>query len=393
MKIVTMYLPQFYETEENNRWWGKGFTEWRAVEGAKAFFEGHNQPRKPLNDRYYNLLDKETMIWQSDLMKKYHIYGQCFYHYWFENGKQILEKPAENLLKWSDIQMPFCFCWANESWVRSWSAIVDSNTWALKFEPAKDSTEDSGILLHQGYGTEYEWKQHFEYLLPFFKDKRYIKIHGKPMFIFYRPDNIQCLSEMTKCWNQWARENGLKGIYFIGGNTSNKRCLDATYLHATGSMFPTNYYKVKNSVKTISYDAVWKYIISQGIIAEKGMYIGGIIDFDTSPRKGKNGVVITECDSIKYEKYLKRLLKLNADLGNEITFINAWNEWGEGMYLEPDKKNSFAFLEATKRALESYTNENIDHDIENDKKININSFYNNVCSCAKPFTECIFKGC
>lgn len=359
MKIVTMYLPQFYVTEENNKWWGEGFTEWRTVNNAEPFFEGHNQPRKPMNGRYYNLLEKRTMMWQAGLMKEYHIYGQCFYHYWFKNGKRVLEKPAENLLKWKDIYMPFCFSWANEPWVRSWSAIVDANIWAQKYEPAKMKSEGNGVLLEQEYGTESDWKEHFDYLLTFFQDRRYIKIEGKPVFMIYRPDNILHLTEMVECWRRWAIDKGLPGIYFIGGNTSSKGCLDAIYFHTTGSMFPANYYTIRNAVKTIPYKRVWDYIVAQAEIAEKGTYIGGIVDFDTTPRKGKNGVVITGCNSLVYEKCLRKLLFFNEKIGNEITFINAWNEWGEGMYLEPDETNTYAFLDATRRALNDYKSEYI----------------------------------
>ena len=367
MKIITMYLPQFHVTEENSRWWGEGFTEWKTVNDAEPFFECHNQPRKPMSDRYYDLLDKKTMIWQAGLMKKYNIYGQCFYHYWFKNGKRVLEKPAENLLKWKDIHMPYCFSWANESWVRSWSIMVDSNVWSQKFEPEESNSEENGVLLKQEYGNESDWKEHFEYLLPFFEDRRYIKIQGKPVFMIYRPDNISSLSEMVDCWNQWAIKKGFPGIYFIGGNTFSKGCLNAAYIHATGSMFPADYYKIKNSVKTISYEKVWSYILAQARGIEKGTFIGGIVDFDTTPRKGKNGIVITECNTKTYEKFLKKLLKLNEELGNEFTFINAWNEWGEGMYLEPDTTNYYGFLEATRNALNSYIYENIQNNTKNNE--------------------------
>lgn len=369
MKIVTMYLPQFHITEENNRWWGEGFTEWTTVNNAEPLFEGHNQPRKPMNDQYYNLLDKKTMMWQADLMKEYNIYGQCFYHYWFKNGKRVLEKPAENLLKWKNIHMPFCFSWANESWVRSWSAMIDSNVWSQKFEPLEFNTEENGILLEQGYGNESDWKEHFDYLLPFFRDQRYIKIEGKPVFMFYRPNNIPSLPEMVKCWNKWSNEQGFPGIYFIGGNSFLKGCLDAVYIHATGSMFPSSYYKVKNSVKTISYEKVWTYILEQARASEKGTYVGGIVDFDTTPRKGKNGIVIMECNDSVYEKFLRKLLKLNEELGNEFTFINAWNEWGEGMYLEPDETNSCGFLEATRRALDHYKDDDIKINVEDNEEL------------------------
>ena len=134
-KIMAFYLPQFHRVPENDEWWGKGFTEWTAVKGAAPLFEGHYQPRVPLNHNYYNLLEHDTMAWQANLMKKYSIDGVCIYHYWFENGRRILEKPAENLLKWTDISMPFCFCWANETWSRTWEKLADANVWSIMYEP------------------------------------------------------------------------------------------------------------------------------------------------------------------------------------------------------------------------------------------------------------------
>ena len=152
-KIISMYLPQFHRVKENDEWWGEGFTEWTAVKQADSLFDGHYQPRIPLNGNYYDLLDKETMQWQADLMKKYGIDGQCIYHYWFKEGRQILEKPAQNLLKWTDIDMPFCFCWANESWARTWSGLKNTNAWSAKQEPKKQG-DHNGLLLEQYYGTE-----------------------------------------------------------------------------------------------------------------------------------------------------------------------------------------------------------------------------------------------
>lgn len=119
VKVISMYLLQFHKVKENDEWWGEGFTEWTAARQALPLFDGHYQPHVPLNANYYDLLDKGTMQWQADLMKKYGIDGQCIYHYWFKDGRQILEKPVENLLRWTDIEMSFCFCWANESWART----------------------------------------------------------------------------------------------------------------------------------------------------------------------------------------------------------------------------------------------------------------------------------
>ena len=215
MKILALYLPQFHRVKENDEWWGEGFTEWTAVKDAMPFFNGHYQPRRPLNDNYYDLMEKKTMRWQARLMKEYGIDGMCMYHYWFKDGRRILEKPAENLLEWKDINMPFCFCWANMTWARTWSNIRNSAVWANKYEGESKEIDD-GILLEQKYGGLLDWKEHFKYLLPFFKDERYIKKDNKPVFVLYKTELIDCLEEMTEKWQEWAVENGFNGIYFIG---------------------------------------------------------------------------------------------------------------------------------------------------------------------------------
>ena len=361
MKIVSLYLPQFHRTKENDEWWGEGYTDWEAVKKAEALFEGHYQPRRPYQDNYYNLLERASMEYQAKLMHEYNIYGQCFYHYWFKDGKKVLNKPAENLLKWKEIDIPFCFCWANESWVRSWSAIVDSNIWAPRFEASSHSENDNGILLEQDYGTCVQWEEHFDYFAVFFKDERYITIDGKPVIMIYRPDNIPCLEDMVACWQKKAESIGLGGVYVIGANTEKQRNMDATYVHATGSMFPPSAYSLVNGVKTIDYGEVWKYIIEVAGTCDLSTYAGGLVDFDTTARKGKNGVAITNCNPEIYKEGLMKLLKINEQHGLPFTFINAWNEWGEGMYLEPDSIREFSFLEATKNALADYHGIEIDN--------------------------------
>lgn len=220
-KVLAMYLPQFYRTKENDEWWGEGFTDWTTVRGAKPLFDGHIQPEVPLNENYYDLLDKETMRSQINLMQKHGIDGICIYHYWFKEGRQILEKPAENLLGWKDLNTQYCFCWANETWARTWSNFGDSNVWAAKYEKNRNY-DDGGILLEQQYGNSKEWDKHFDYLLPFFKDERYIKYEDKPVFVIYRPKLIFCLEEMIELWNLLAKENGFSGVYFIFANCSQR---------------------------------------------------------------------------------------------------------------------------------------------------------------------------
>lgn len=349
MKVLAMYLPQFHNVVENNLWWGEGFTEWTAVKGAKKLFEDHDQPRVPQDNNYYNLLDKDTMIWQSNLMKMYGVDGMCIYHYWFKDGRQILEKPAENLLKWDDIDMPFCFSWANETWARSWSNIREKNVWANTFEDEKIKT-DTGILLEQKYGTREDWIKHFDYLLPFFQDPRYIKIDGKPVFLIYLASIIPCLNDMKELWDDLSKAAGFPGIYIIGSrcNTSTEKVVDAV-LH----MQPRIKKQYSNQVCFIDYESIWNTILKTKRTTKK-TYLGAFVGYDDTPRRGAEGTVILNSTPEKFSYYLSNVMAKSAAWSNEFVFLNAWNEWGEGMYLEPDEKYGYKFLEATLHAKEKF---------------------------------------
>ncbi len=345
MKVIAMYLPQFHRVLENDIWWGEGYTEWTAVRSAEKLYENHYQPRIPLNHNYYDLMQKETMQWQSELMKKYNVYGMCFYHYYFQNGRKILEKPAENLLKWKDIDMPFCFSWANVSWARTWSKILEKNSWNNVAE-LKQGEDDDGILLRQDYGGEKEWREHFNYLVPFFMDDRYIKIDGKPVLIIYRADSIPCLPLMMEVWNKAAKQNNINGLYFIATN-SERQGFDA-YLHQEAT-----YTKAGNKDFIVDYDELCTRIIESAVLSVRNHMLCGFAGFDDTPRKGKNGQII-ESTPDQFYNLMRKLLYLSDIAGNEFIFVNAWNEWGEGMYLEPDEKYGYGYLEALKRALSDY---------------------------------------
>ncbi len=351
-KIYAFYLPQFYRTLENDEWWGEGFTDWVTVKNAKPLFEGHVQPREPME--YYDLLEKETMQRQADLMDKYSIDGFCFYHYYFENGKKILEKPAENLLKWKDIRMPFCFYWANQTWIKSWSNIEGGNVWTYGLGGTENKTsDDNGILLKQSYGGEKDWLEHIEYLMPFFEDKRYIKIDGRPIFIIYMPEDIKCFSDMKKCWDKFMDENGKPHVYFIGRNSYGS-CMDGYMDHepkfAIQEMVGRKYNNDYGIMAVLDYDEVWRKIIANAEVGDNYFY-GGFVGFDTTPRQGKNrGIVIAGQTPQKFKKYLVWLLIKAINCKNDIVFLNAWNEWGESMYLEPDILNGEAYLKAVKEA-------------------------------------------
>lgn len=354
-KIIAYYLPQFHTIPENDAWWGKGFTEWNNVKRAIPRFKGHNQPRIPLGNHYYNLLDSDVQEWQSKIAQENGIYGFCYYHYWY-NGKLLLEKPAEQMLKNDAVTIPFCFSWANHSWRRTWGDYSKT------------------VLMEQVYGGEKEWKAHFEYLLPFFKDKRYIKEDGKPLFLIYRPGDIPDLYRMTCYWNQLAIKNHLPGICFASQDVEYNICQDE---EASNFSYNVEYqpdrakqiyrepryvinakineifnFPWKFSRCTFDYDKLWKIVLRQKPSSEKSIP-GAFVDWDNTPRFAERGTVCVGNTIEKFEKYLALQIKRTRQVyKSEYLFLFAWNEWGESAYLEPDEYNQYGLLEAVKKALQ-----------------------------------------
>lgn len=354
MKIIAYYLPQFHETKENNKWWGKGFTEWTNVKKGKKLFKTHNQPFIPLNNNYYNLLEKKTIEWQTKLAQQYGIYGFCYYHYWFE-GKKILEKPAENLLKWKDINQKFCFCWANHSWKKTWNGLNE-------------------ILIKQTYGNEDKWDEHFNYLLQFFNDERYIKIDNKPVFVIYTPENIKNLNKMIAFFKKRCIENGFNGIYiieskntiknleFISSESSARVLREPNCSLGKRSLLEKIFQKLKSNFKKnyLYFVQKYKYLkfikysigISKEYVNEK-MFPGIFTNWDNTSRHGRRGYVIEDSTPQLFKKYLLEQKKIMKERNVEYIFLNAWNEWAEGMYLEPDEKYKYEYLEAIKEVIDT----------------------------------------
>ena len=357
MKILAMYLPQFHRVKENDEWWGEGFTDWIPTRNAKPLCEGHYQPHIPLHENYYDLTEPDTMRWQAELMHNYGIDGMCIYHYYFKDGQKILEQPIEILLKNKDINMPFCFYWANESWKRSWSNVPNANAWNDDNDKAHSSNSD-GLLLDQQYGDREDWIEHFNYLLDYFRDERYIKIDGKPLFLIYRTSLISCLKPMLSCFREQARLNGFPDLYVIGAYARNSSldCLDGVMYHEppqTISAFRGG--GVGDSEYSIAYDRIIDSVLNEPVIANKKTYFSCFTGFDDTPRRGRRGNALIDSTPDKFRVFLEKTMAKNEVLGNDLTFINAWNEWGEGMHLEPDEKFQYAYLEAVKNAKESYT--------------------------------------
>ncbi|MDF2588867.1 MAG: hypothetical protein K0S41_2708 [Anaerocolumna sp.] len=364
-KILAYYLPQFHEIPENNKWWGKGFTEWVNVKKAESLYEDHYQPRIPIENGYYDLSDVDVMRWQAGIAKENNVYGFCFYHYWFSD-KPLLEKPLINWLNAPDIDLPYCFCWANESWTNGWAKA------------------ESTVIMEQKYGDKEEWRRHFDFLLPFFKDKRYIIEDGMPLIVIYRPYLCGCIIEMLDYWKELAKENGFIGLKIASQrfeNVDNHKdvfnYLDYHIEYQPGHISSVNIEKI-SVIKKIKedfhdfllnkfnidisfrqkkfgpmkrdYDDAWNKILNYDPVDPKAI-AGAFVDWDNTPRYQRRGTVYVGGTPKKFESYLKRQIKhVETKYNNNYVFLFAWNEWGEGGYLEPDKKNGYAYLNAVKNA-------------------------------------------
>lgn len=368
-KVIAYYLPQYHEIPENNEWWGKGFTEWTNVKKAKPFFRGQVQPRVPLNNNYYDLMDKSTIEWQTELANKAGLYGFCYFHYYFKDGRKILEKPAENLLRWKDINQRFCFFWANIEWRRTWSnAKQPATNWSAEGE----KVEGDGILLEQDYGDQQAWREHFEYLLPFFQDQRYIKIDGKPVFAIYYLDIIECAEEMFALWDKMAKENGFPGLYLLSVNQdhANNPYINGILHYGNGMLKQSMEYKVMSLPRLIinkisrclgkgnkipnilDYKRYWKYLLRDKPYGTIQNFPGATVGYDETPRRGKDSMCLKNGNPSLFAKYLRRqLLRAQEVFGTEYLFLDAWNEWGEGNYLEPDTTYGYGYLKALKHAI------------------------------------------
>lgn len=365
-KIIANYLPQYHRIPENDRWWGEGFTDWVAVKRAVPLFENHRQPRVPMNDNYYDLSEAENIRWQAKLAKEHGIYGFGIYHYWFSSEMHLLQKPSEIILENKDIDIHFMFIWDNFTWKRTWSKLNTGAAYAPSFDgEQKSGNEDNGILAELKYGGKEEWKAHFDYLLSFFKDERYIKIDNKPVFSFYQSrNNFPLIKEMVAYWDELAKENGFAGMMCLSKDILypvklERRMKYYPFQMTTPLLFlkykiKTKIYQKRNETAIWDYDEVWNDILLESRLSAKDTYLCGFVDYDDSPRRGNKARIIVGGTPEKFEKYMRKLLKISQKQNKEYVFLMAWNEWGEGSYLEPDSGYRYQYLEAIKRL----TNEN-----------------------------------
>jgi len=347
IKSIAFYLPQFYPFTENNVFWGKGFTEWTNVSKARPLFQGHYQPRLPGELGFYDLRLKEVMKRQVELAKKYGIFGFCFHHYFFD-GKPVMRRPFELFMKNPDLNFPFCLHWANEPWTARFDGYADHGD----------------VLLHQNHSPEDDVAFLID-IEPALKDQRYILVEGKPLLIVYRPGLFPDFKETVERWREQSLKMGFKGIYiamvetiFEGNPDPGKYGVDAVV------EFPPHFIRhIEVSNKIRFYDdnfngEVYSYpeVVKGEIERPKSVHTlfrGIFPQWDNTARR-KDPKIFYGSTPELYQKWFSHLVdytRKNLPNDRQFIFINAWNEWAEAAYIEPDRKYGYAWLNATARAL------------------------------------------
>lgn len=367
-----MYFPQFHAIAENDTWWGPGFTDWHNVRSATPQFDGHYQPRVPLGNNYYDQCDLATLRWQVDLARRHGVYGFCHYHYWFD-GRQLLQTPTNLWLDNPDIDLPFCLSWANETWTRRWDG------------------RDHEVLIQQTHPpTRDSWRRHFECLIRAWTDPRAIKVDGKPVFAIYRPHRIPRIDDMLAYWRELARAEGLPGLYFVYQQQyelPDARCLqsfDAQFefqpfstINAPGyqksALRRSRLYRLfrrfpercQDQLRTLrerfvrgltlhDYDDIWRHIAEPPSAPALTTYPGAFVDWDNTARYKERATVYVGASPDAFGRHMAHLVATMAArrLPENFIFLNAWNEWSEGAYLEPDQRYGCGYLEALKAVLD-----------------------------------------
>ena len=351
-RIIAFYLPQYHPIPENDAWWGKGFTEWTNVGKAKPLYRGHYQPRVPADLGYYDLRVPETRQAQADMARSYGVEGFMYWHYWFGGGKRLLERPFNEVLARGEPDFPFALAWANETWKGFAHGLTNRNT-----------------LIEQRYLGEQDYIDHFHAVLPAFRDRRYITVDGKPLFMVYKPLQHPDMQAFVELWQRLARENGLPGIYFVGQADVGQEQkilrlgMDAACIFRMMEcvnrrpFFKKAVQRIK--INLFKHPRVFRY-------AEAARWFVGPEDtrddiiptiysgWDHTPRSGCEGTVFSHYTPDVFERHVKQVLRAveNKPASLKIVFVKSWNEWGEGNYMEPDRRYGLQFLERLKKCVE-----------------------------------------
>ena len=380
-RVIAFYLPQYHPIPENDEWWGKGFTEWTNVAKAKPLFKGHYQPHIPADLGFYDLRLPQVRELQAELARNAGIEGFCYWHYWFGNGRMLLDLPFREVLESGKPDFPFCLGWANGSW--------DNGTWTRTSKAYKKE-----YIAEQFYSHE-DYKAHFFHVLNAFRDNRYIKVDGKPLFYIHEPLRIPDVTEFISLWQNLAKDNGLEGVFFVGRannasfwhldekgnvvhdfhpNVNNSKKMYEDVLKVgfdavnswgidrvemiVGGMLKTIFSRVSAKIfkKTILRKYDMKDLVENYYVPEdslENVFPTIIPNWDRSPREGKNAAIYYNSTPEVFERELEIAVNLVKGKSPEhkILFLRAWNEWGEGNHVEPDLKYGHGYLDVMRNIL------------------------------------------
>jgi hypothetical protein len=359
VRVIAFYLPQYHPIPENDAWWGKGFTEWVSVKRSRPLFRGHVQPQLPSELGFYDLRDPKARKAQANLAIEHGIEGFCYWHYWLGGGKRLLEKPFQEVLESGEPDFPFCLAWANHDWT--------GNAFG-----AKDR-----LLIHQQYPGQEDYEKHFQFLIKAFKDKRYIKVDGKPLFMIYKPKDIPDCKGVLKFWRKRAVEEGLEGLYMVSDCTnsgdSRERGLDGAliskhrYISAKKPIDDGNFIKLirklnadlgrpikfvlPKPIQRYSYKEAMKYMLND--YYDNNEFPNIVPNWDTTPRLGHDAVIFENAIPELFREHVRQAMSKVAHHteDHKIVFLRSWNEWAEGNYIEPDKMYGRAKLEVLQSEL------------------------------------------
>jgi len=355
VSVVAFYLPQFHPIPENDEWWGKGFTEWTNVAKAKPLFKGHHQPHLPSDLGFYDLRVPEVREAQAELARTHGVDGFCYWHYWFGNGKQLLELPLNEILRTGKPDFPFCLAWANHSWVGKWHGLKQH------------------MLFEQEYPGKEDHTAHFYRVVNAFRDERYIKINNKPLFLIYSPEEIPGIMSFIDLWKELAVKNGFNGMYFIGiSKRKREHCPEGFEgqtvhqpLHYISVYEKKLYPRISGFIKrhtfgTIPFVVNYERLITHYNFTDfhKDTFIPTIIpNWDTTPRLNTRGWVFNKSTPELFKKHFDNTMEFVNKQNNEhkMIFIKSWNEWAEGNYLEPDLEWGRGYLNAVKEIVQKYS--------------------------------------
>lgn len=360
-EVIAFYLPQYYPTPENNEWFGAGFTEWTNVGKTKPLFKGHYQPKVPADLGYYDLRLPEVREQQATLAREAGVAAFCYYHYWFGNGMQMLEKPLQEVVRLKQPDFPFCVCWANHTWYKK--------TW-----DSEQNVLNKVPLLKQDYPGEKDIDDHFYALLPAFKDERYYKVDGRLLFVLYRIEDIPDVANYLNRWQELAAKEGLPGFYFLsyvddaarlshsahqlceGTIVLNKAAIESVGRNKTvrkASRFAREWLAktMRVPLNVYPYAKVRQKLLSP-LFAQERIVPTLLPNWDNSPRRGTGALILDEATPEQFQMHCREVFDFVEKKHSKLVFLKSWNEWGEGNYMEPCLKYGCGYLKALKSAID-----------------------------------------